>query len=59
MIRGISFEIPNKYGRCLGDILEPFETDEYNWLVGGEEAYLIVDGQFEEALFAGAGEICT
>lgn len=57
MIRGISFEIPNKHGRLLGEILKPFETDEYNWLVGGEEAYFIVDGQFEETLFAGAGEI--
>ena len=57
MIRGISFEIPNKYGRFLGDILKPFETDEYNWLVGGEEAYLIVDGQFEEPLFARSGEV--
>ncbi|GAB6989090.1 hypothetical protein JCM16418A_11400 [Paenibacillus pini] len=51
MIRGISFEIPNQYGRFLGDILKPFDTEEYSWRVGGEESYLIVNGTLGEPLF--------
>jgi Protein of unknown function (DUF2691) len=52
MIRGISFEIPNEYGRFLGDILLPFDTSQYNWYVGGEESYLIKDNNMEN-LFPG------
>ncbi|KIL35620.1 prophage protein [Cohnella kolymensis] len=51
MIRGITFEIPNRYGKFLGDILKPIEIDEYNWRIGGEESYLIVDGNLGEPMF--------
>ncbi|MBW5449443.1 DUF2691 family protein [Cohnella sp. CFH 77786] len=51
MIRGISFEIPNKYGRYLKDILNPFEIQEYNWRIGAEESYLIVDSKLGDLLF--------
>ena len=52
MIRGISFEIPNKYGKFLGDILSPFKVEDYNWWIGGEESYFIVNGKLEDALFS-------
>ncbi|MNL03625.1 hypothetical protein D3C87_1241660 [compost metagenome] len=45
MIRGISFEIPNEYGRFLGQILKPFKVEEYNWWVGGEESYALANGE--------------
>lgn len=50
MLRGVSFEIPNEYGRFLGQILKPFKTEEYNWWIGGEESYTLVEGELE-ALF--------
>lgn len=52
MIRGISFEIPNEYGRFLGQILKPMKVEEYNWWVGGEESYALANGELEE-LFPG------
>jgi hypothetical protein len=51
MLRGISFEIPNKYGSFLAEILEPIDITKFNWRNENEEAYLVIDGQFEEALF--------
>ncbi|WP_327194801.1 DUF2691 family protein [Paenibacillus alvei] len=53
LIRGISFQIPNEYGRFLGDILKPFDIGEYNWRIGGEESYLIVDDKLGNDLFPG------
>ncbi|MFC4777310.1 DUF2691 family protein [Paenibacillus sp. GCM10023252] len=50
-MRGISFEIPNMYGRFLGDILKRFDMDKYNWRIGGEEAYRIANGTLGDALF--------
>lgn len=50
MIRGISFEIPNEYGKFLEDILKPFKVGDHNWWIGGEESYIIQDGKLE-ALF--------
>ncbi|MEK3735244.1 DUF2691 family protein [Paenibacillus sp. FSL M8-0334] len=52
MIRGISFEIPNEYGRYLEDILKPFKVEDHNWWIGGEESYIILDGKLD-ALFSG------
>jgi len=52
MIRGISFEIPNEYGRFLEDILKPFKVEDHNWWIGGEESYIIQDGKLD-ALFTG------
>ncbi|RXZ81750.1 DUF2691 family protein [Paenibacillaceae bacterium] len=50
MIRGVSFEIPNEYGRFLGQILKPFRVEEHNWWIGDEESYIIANGKIE-ALF--------
>ncbi|GGO01028.1 DUF2691 family protein [Saccharibacillus kuerlensis] len=55
MIRGVSLKIPNQHGRFLRDLLKPFGVSEYDWWVGGEESYLIVDGEFEP-LFPGLVE---
>jgi len=52
MKRGISFEIPNEYGRFLEDILKPFKVEDYDWWIGGEESYIILDGKLD-ALFSG------
>ncbi|MNW56917.1 hypothetical protein D3C74_346740 [compost metagenome] len=52
MKRGISFEIPNQYGKFLGDILEPFETNKFNWHIGGEESYYIQSGTLGDPLFS-------
>ncbi|MCD1261412.1 DUF2691 family protein [Paenibacillus athensensis] len=38
-MRGISFEIPNEYGKWLFDVLKPFDCKDYNWLVGAGEEY--------------------
>jgi len=47
MIRGVSVEIPNEYGSFLGELLKPFPGAAYNWWVGAEESYRIVNGEFE------------
>ncbi|MFG1733020.1 DUF2691 family protein [Paenibacillus sp. 843] len=51
MKRGISFEIPNSYGSFLGEILKPIDITTFNWLIGGEESYFIVDNNIGESLF--------
>ncbi|UGB28761.1 DUF2691 family protein [Metabacillus sp. B2-18] len=51
MERGISFEIPNKYGSLLGEILMPFETAKFIWRTGGEESYLLKGDELGELLF--------
>lgn len=57
MLRGVSFEIPNKYGTFLADILKPIELSTYNWLNQNEEAYIIKDGHLDEELFPGIEEV--
>ncbi|MDZ5711386.1 DUF2691 family protein [Jeotgalibacillus haloalkalitolerans] len=52
MIRGISFNIPNKYGKLLADILNPIDLTQFNWHNENEEAYLIVNGQLDHELFS-------
>ncbi|MBP1989429.1 DUF2691 family protein [Paenibacillus eucommiae] len=52
MNRGIAFEIPNEYGSFLGDILKPFDTKDFNWQLGREEAYIILEGEIGNNLFA-------
>lgn len=51
MKRGISFEIPNKYGSFLGEILKPFEMTEFIWRIGDEGSYLLKDDKLGEPLF--------
>ncbi|KOP83866.1 DUF2691 family protein [Cytobacillus solani] len=51
MKRGISFEIPNKYGNFLGKILKPIEMSKLNWHVENVESYLVVKDQLADELF--------
>ncbi|WFR61687.1 DUF2691 family protein [Paenibacillus amylolyticus] len=51
MIRGIRFEIPNAYGRFLGEILRPMGVSNYDWFIGGEESYFIEDDTLGDELF--------
>ncbi|MGE7613306.1 DUF2691 family protein [Paenibacillus sp. NPDC101420] len=39
MNRGVQFEIPNEWGSHLGEVLEPFNISQFDWYIGGEEAY--------------------
>ncbi|MEI1421532.1 DUF2691 family protein [Bacillus cabrialesii] len=51
MKRGVSFQIPNEYGRFLWRILQPLEITNYNWQTSGE-SYFVVDGELDdEVLF--------
>lgn len=47
MKRGISFEIPNEYGAFLRLILKPIDITAYNWYIGGEESYIVVDDKLQ------------
>ncbi|MGE7982290.1 DUF2691 family protein [Solibacillus sp. NPDC093137] len=50
-MRGVSFEIPNRYGRYLYDILEDINIKNYFWKSGDGEAYYIDNKQIGEAMF--------
>nr|WP_237562757.1 DUF2691 family protein [Bacillus velezensis] len=39
MKRGITFDIPNEFGRFAADILQPFPISSYTWFIGDGEAY--------------------
>ncbi|WP_223643477.1 DUF2691 family protein [Planococcus sp. 4-30] len=52
MKRGISFEIPNKYGRWLGEILKPIDITAFDWQIGSGESYTVIDEQLDEELFS-------
>lgn len=52
MNRGISFEIPNSYGSLLGEILKPIDITNFDWFIGGEESYFIVDDTLGDSLFS-------
>lgn len=51
MKRGLSFQIPNKYGSFLREILRPINISSYNWYIGGEESYLIINQELDEPIF--------
>lgn len=51
MKRGISFLIANRYGSYLGEVLKPFNTTDFNWLIGGEESYFVEDDTLGKPLF--------
>jgi hypothetical protein len=49
---GVVFEIPNKYGKYLSDILEPLPFSEYHWLIDNDEIHLLENNEFtNEFLF--------
>ena len=50
-MRGLSFEIPNKYGQYLFNILNAFDFKQYVWKTGGQEAYYIENDELGTALF--------
>ena len=45
MKRGISFQIPNKFGSFLGDILKPMNISTFSWRVIPVESYLVVNAE--------------
>ncbi|MCZ2260827.1 DUF2691 family protein [Sporosarcina sp. G11-34] len=50
-MRGVSFEIPNKYGKQLFDILKEVDVSRWDWQIGGGEAYIIENGTLGKDLF--------
>ncbi|SES18385.1 Protein of unknown function [Gracilibacillus ureilyticus] len=50
-MRGLSFEIPNAYGKYLFDILNGTNLNELTWKVGGGESYFIENNTLGKALF--------
>ncbi|MBB6624147.1 DUF2691 family protein [Clostridium gasigenes] len=49
---GVSFKIPNKYGKYLSDILEPIKFGEYQWLIDNDEIHILDNNEFtNEFLF--------
>ncbi|MGE7093635.1 DUF2691 family protein [Lysinibacillus sp. NPDC048646] len=50
-MRGIHFEIPNKYGRQLYDLLGKLPIENWHWRIGGEESYIIEEGTLGRDLF--------
>lgn len=52
MRRGISFEIPNEYGRFLGKILEPVDVAAFDWQIGSGESSIVVDDRLDNELFS-------
>ncbi|MGN7403539.1 DUF2691 family protein [Cytobacillus praedii] len=51
MKRGISFELPNKYGSFLGEIVKSIEMTELHWRVEDVESYLVEKDQLTDELF--------
>ncbi|MGM0790064.1 DUF2691 family protein [Bacillus infantis] len=51
MIRGMTFEIPNEYGRFLFEILLALKASSFEWMIAGEEGYFIENGELGRELF--------
>ncbi|MGG3518626.1 DUF2691 family protein [Bacillus pseudomycoides] len=47
MKRGISFQIPNKFGSFLGDVLKPIDISTFSWRVIPVESYLVVNNELD------------
>ena len=50
-MRGITFKIPNTYGKQLLDILQGMDILSCDWKIGGDEAYVIKNGMLGKDLF--------
>lgn len=50
-MQGVSFEIPNKYGKQLFDILKEIDVTRWDWQIGDGEAYIIENGALGKDLF--------
>lgn len=57
MKRGVSFEIPNKYGSLLGEALKPIDITAFSWRIGNGESYIIVNNELDKELFSGDKEV--
>ena len=57
MKRGLTLEIPNKYGSLLGEVLKPIDITTFSWCIGGGESYKVVNNQLDEDLFSFDKEI--
>ena len=51
-MRGISFEIPNAYGKYLYEILDGINIKELTWKIGGGESYFIENNLLGNPLFS-------
>lgn len=51
MIRGIAFQLDNKYGNSLERMLQPLDVTLYDWYIGGDESYLVSGDQIIAPLF--------
>ncbi|WP_055106789.1 DUF2691 family protein [Paenibacillus ihumii] len=52
MTRGVSFAVPNHFGRLLGEMLEALDVSVYDWRIGSGESYLVEAGELGLPLFA-------
>ncbi|WP_017185953.1 DUF2691 family protein [Alkalibacillus haloalkaliphilus] len=50
-MRGLSFEIPNTYGKYLFEILEGTNIKGLTWKIGNGESYFIENNTLGSALF--------
>ena len=50
IVRGISFEIPNAFGKYLYEILDKIEITEFIWRIGGGEAYYVEANKLDTTL---------
>ena len=50
-VRGISFEIPNAYGKYLFEILDGINLKGLTWKIGGGESYFIENNTLGDPLF--------
>ena len=56
-MRGISFEIPNRHGRQLLDILQGIYVAQWNWEVGAGESYSIENGELGNDLLCSSTKL--
>lgn len=54
-IRGITFEIPNAYGKYLFDIISDLNLNRLAWRIGGGESYQIENNALGKPLFPSTG----
>lgn len=50
MKRGLTFEIPKKYGSFLGEVLKLIDITTFSWCIGCGESYQVVNNQLDEDL---------
>ena len=50
-VRGITFEIPNRYGKQLWDILKDIDLSRWDWQIGSGESYIVENDSLTTDLF--------